>query len=99
MATEPENPTARAHKIASSILKATSRSQTAVAAAMGVSESTVSRLLTDHLEKLSLVMAHAGLRVVSEDMRCFKPEYVDALLVMAKQHITTLQTVAHLEWD
>ena len=66
-----EPPEDRARKIVSSILKATQRdaSQTAIAAAMGVSESTVSRLLSDHLDKLALVMAHAGLRVVGQDMR------------------------------
>lgn len=52
-----EPPEDRARKIVSSILKATQRdaSQTAIAAAMGVSESTVSRLLSDHLDKLALV--------------------------------------------
>lgn len=94
-------PEDRARKIVSSILKATQRdaSQTAIAAAMGVSESTVSRLLSDHLDKLALVMAHAGLRVVGQDMRCFPPDYVDALLLMAKQHLSAVQTVRTLEWD
>jgi len=96
-----EPPEDRARKIVSSILKATQRdaSQTAIAAAMGVSESTVSRLLSDHLDKLALVMAHAGLRVVGQDMRCFPPDYVDALLLMAKQHLSAVQTVRTLEWD
>ena len=99
MSVEP--PEDRARKIVSSILKATQRdaSQTAIAAAMGVSESTVSRLLSDHLDKLALVMAHAGLRVVGQDMRCFPPDYVDALLLMAKQHLSAVQTVRTLEWD
>jgi hypothetical protein len=94
-------PEDRARKIVSSILKATQRdaSQTAIAAAMGVSESTVSRLLSDHLDKLALVMAHAGLRVVGQDMRCFPPDYVDALLLMAKQHLSAVQSVRTLEWD
>lgn len=96
---EIESPTAKAHKIASSILKATQRSQTAIAAATGMSESTVSRLLSDHLDKLSLVLAHAGLRVVSAEMRCFSPDYVDALLLIAKQHLSTVQSVRNLEWE
>ena len=96
-----EAPEDRARKIVSSVLKATQRdaSQTAIAAAMGVSESTVSRLLSDHLDKLALVLAHAGLRVVGQDMRCFPPDYVDALLLMAKQHLSSLQSVRTLEWD
>lgn len=94
-----ESPTARANKIASSILKATTRSQGSIAAAMGINESTVSRLMSDHLEKLSLVLAHAGLRVVPSEMRCFPPDYVDALLLMAKHHLRTVESVRTLEWD
>ncbi|MDP9893217.1 putative XRE-type DNA-binding protein [Variovorax boronicumulans] len=96
---EQEAPVARANKIASSILKATTRSQSAIAVAMGINESTVSRLMSDHLEKLSLVLAHAGLRVVPVEMRCFPPDYVDALLLMAKQHLRTVESVRTLEWD
>lgn len=94
-------PPERARKIVCTVLKAVQRdaTQTAIAASMGASESTVSRLLSDHLEKLALVLAHAGLKVVSADSRCFAPEYVDALLVMARQHITNVQTVRELEWD
>jgi len=96
-----ESPDERARKIVSSVLKATQRdaSQTAIAAAMGCSESTVSRLLSDHLEKLALVLSHAGLRVVGAEMRCFPPDYVDALLLMARQHLNQVQTVKTLEWD
>jgi len=96
-----ESPEERGRKIVSTVLKATQRdaSQTAIAAAMGMSESTVSRLLSDHLEKLAQVLAHAGLRVVAADMRCFPPDYVDALLLMAKQHLSAVQTVRTLEWD
>ena len=71
----------------------------AIAVAMGVSEATVSRLLSEHLDKFALMLAHAGLRVVGQDMRCFPPDYVDALLFMAKQHLSTVQTVRTLEWD
>lgn len=96
-----EPPDERARKIVSSVLKATQRdaSQAAIAVAMGVSEATVSRLLSEHLDKFALMLAHAGLRVVGQDMRCFPPDYVDALLLMAKQHLSTVQTVRTLEWD
>ena len=96
-----EPPEERARKIVSSVLKATQRdaSQAAIAVAMGVSEATVSRLLSEHLDKFALMLAHAGLRVVGQDMRCFPPDYVDALLLMAKQHLSTVQTVRTLEWD
>lgn len=96
-----EPPDARARKIVATVLRATQRdvTQTAIATAMGCSESTVSRLLSDHLEKLALVLAHAGLKVAPAESRCFPPDYVDALLLMAKQHINTVATVRNLEWD
>ena len=96
-----EPPTARARKIVAAVLQAAQRdaTQTAIATAMGCSESTVSRLLSDHLEKLALVLAHAGLKVAPAENRCFPPDYVDALLRLAKQHINAVQTVRNLEWD
>jgi len=99
--TDRPEPVVRARKIASSVLKATQRdsSQTAIAAAMGVSESTISRLLSDHLDKFAQVLAHAGLKVVNEDVRCFSPDYISALLTLAKQQLSAIDTVRELEWD
>lgn len=96
-----ETPEARARKIVALILKATQRdaTQAAIATAMGVSESTISRLLSDHIEKLAQVLAHAGLRVVSADARCFAPKDIDALLTMAQRHMNSLQGVSSLEWE
>jgi predicted XRE-type DNA-binding protein len=70
--TPQEEPSVRARKIASSILRAAQReaTQAAIAAAMGVSESTISRLLSDHLDKFAHVLAHAGLKVVDAEFRC-----------------------------
>lgn len=101
MQLELDPPEARARKIVSAILQATQRdaTQAAIAAAMGVSESTVSRLLSDHLEKLAMVLAHAGLKIAPATSRCFPPDYVDALLLMAKQHLSAVQSVRNLEWD
>lgn len=85
----------------SQILRAVQRdaTQSAIAAALGISESTLSRFLTDHTERFTQVMAAAGLRVVRSDMRCFPADYVDALLLMAKEHLSTVQSVRTLEWD
>ncbi|APW37145.1 hypothetical protein RD110_07995 [Rhodoferax koreense] len=96
-----EPPDVRARKITASVLQATQRdaTQAAIAAAMGVSESTVSRLLSDHLDKLALVLAYAGLKVSPATSRCFPPDYVDALLLMAKEHLNAVQSVRNLEWD
>ncbi|MES2187971.1 MAG: hypothetical protein V4505_25695 [Pseudomonadota bacterium] len=94
-------PTERASRIVSSVLKATQQGtkQVAIAAATGMPESTLSRLLSDHLEKLALVLAHAGLKVVSADAKCFNPEYISALMTLAKEHMGSVKSVSSLEWD
>lgn len=68
---DTQTPAEQAQKIVASVLKATQREtkQAAIATAIGMPESTLSRLLSDHLEKLALVMAHAGLRVVGQRRR------------------------------
>ncbi|MGJ7533930.1 MULTISPECIES: hypothetical protein [Variovorax] len=101
MSESTHSPAELAQKIVSTVLKATQREtkQTAIATAIGMPESTLSRLLSDHLEKLALVLAHAGLRVVSSDARCFDPTYIDAVLTLARQHMSSLQSVRSLEWE
>jgi UDP-N-acetylglucosamine enolpyruvyl transferase len=72
---------------------------TAVAVAMGSSESTISRLKNEHMETLCAVLAHLGLKVVPVEMQCFKPEMVQALLTVSRAHLDTIQTVDQLSWD
>jgi hypothetical protein len=66
---------------------------------MGVNPSTISRLLSEHLDKLALLLAHAGLRVVDERKRCYEPEYVDALMLLAREHMRGTQSARELDWD
>lgn len=66
-------PSERARKIASLVLQRVTRdaSQVAIAAAIGVSESTISRMLApEHLDKVALMLAHAGLKVVAVEAIC-----------------------------
>ena len=71
-----------------------------MAAAMGVSESTISRMLApDHLDKLSLLLAHAGLKVVPIEMQCFPQEKVQALLTLARDHLATIEHPGQLTWE
>lgn len=51
--------------------------------ATGLSESKISRLKTDHLGDLALVMAHLGLKVVPTDMDCYKAEYIKLIHELA----------------
>ena len=94
------DPLARARKCESLVLRrAHAVSQQALAAAVGIDPSTMSRLLSEHLPKLARVMAHAGLKVVDERRGCFDPEYVDALMVLAKQHVQQARPPGELDWD
>lgn len=99
--TEQVVPAEAAKKIVSTVLKATQREakQAAIAAATGMQESTLSRLLSDHLDKLALVLAHAGLKVVSVEAQCFAPDYIDALLTLAKVHVGSVESVRSLQWE
>ena len=74
-------------------------SQVAIAAAMGVSESTVSRLISGPMEQLMQVLAHAGLKLVDANARCFDAEYVDALMVLARREMTNNSKPRELDWD
>jgi transcriptional regulator with XRE-family HTH domain len=96
------SPTDRARRISSTILQRAQRdaTQAALAAAMGVSESTISRMLApDHLDKLALMLAHAGLKVVPIEMQCFPQEKVQALLTLARDHLATIEHPGQLTWE
>ena len=45
----------------------------AVAAAMGTSDSTVSRIKTDRLEEVLIFLSHLGLKVVPAEFKCVEP--------------------------
>lgn len=73
--------------------------QTAVATAMGVSESTISRFKNEQLETLCGVLSHLGLKVVPVEMQCFAPERVQALLTLSKAHLESIQQADQLSWE
>lgn len=81
---EQDLPALRARRIAAAVLQAAQResTQAAIAAAMGVSESTISRLLSDHLDKFANVLAHAGLKVVDSSFRCVDARTFQAFEVL-----------------
>lgn len=95
-------PAERARKISCVVLQRVQRdaTQAALAAAMGVSESTVSRMLApEHLDKLALMLAHAGLKVVPAEMQCFPQEKVQALLTLARDHLAAIERPDQLHWE
>lgn len=73
--------------------------QAAVAAAMGVSDSTISRFKNEQLETLCGVLSHLGLKVVPVEMQCFPPERVQALLTLSKAHLESIQQADQLSWE
>ncbi len=73
--------------------------QTAIAAAMCVSESTVSRAKTEHLETLCQILAHAGLKIVPTEAKCFPADKVEALLTLARSHLASMETHESLVWE
>ena len=91
-------PAERARKASSVILQRVQRdaTQAAVAAAMGVSESTISRLLSEHLDKLSLVLAHAGLKVVPVERVCVDPQMYEAMTRIASKAMADAETAQRL---
>lgn len=94
-------PAARARKMHAVVLRRLQgdASQKALALAMGVDEATVSRLVNQHLAKFTQLLAHCGLKVVPVEARCFKPEEVDALVLLAKRHMASVTSSQQLEWE
>ena len=94
-------PTERARKSHTVILRGMQEPgrQTAVATCMGVSESTVSRLKTEHLEQFCHLLAHLGLKVVPIAMHCFPEDKVQALLTLAKGHLAAIERPDQLYWE
>lgn len=96
------SPAERARKISAIVLQRVQRdaTQVALATSMGVSESTVSRMLApEHLDKLALLLAHAGLKVVPVEMQCFPQEKVQALLTLARDHLVAIERPDQLHWE
>lgn len=93
--------TERARKSHVAVLRALQEPgrQVAIATAMGVSESTVSRFKSEQLEQFCTVLAYAGLKVVPSEMQCFPTEKIQALLTLAKAHLGAIERPEQLTWD
>lgn len=91
-------PAERARKAQTAILQAVQRdgTQAAIAAAMGVSQSTLSRMVNDHLETFTLMLAHAGLKVVPTSHRCVAAETYEFL---TQTHARVMQKAPELIWE
>lgn len=73
--------------------------QSNLAQAMGVSESTISRT-KDDIEPVMKVLAHLGLKVVPVEMKCYPEKEIDAIFALAKAHLAQAQSADDmLRWD
>lgn len=68
----------------------------AVAAAMGVSESTVSRIKNERLSEVLLFLAHMGWKVVPADSKCMNGAAYDFL---TQSHERVIRCAPNLIWD
>lgn len=95
------SPAERARKAAGTILQAlqVQGMGVAIAAAMGVSESTVSRLKNEHLDDFCRLLAHAGLKVVPADRVCIDPKKLEALATIAAAAMQTTESTKRLVWE
>lgn len=88
---------ARARKNEAQILQRLLRiGQSVVAQRMGVSESKVSRFKNGELAEMAAFLAALGLKVVPEDVKCFEPKKIGAILELAKAHLQSIHSAAEL---
>lgn len=88
-----------ARKINSKFLQRLSEEgQKPVAEAIGVSETTISRV-KQHSEDTIKALRSLGFKVVPVEMKCYKPEVIEPLLLLAKQRMDQLECVTQLEWE
>lgn len=91
---------ALARKIQAAILQRLADvTQIAVSTALDVSEATVSRLKSEHLESFTAFLAALELKVVPARSKCYEPEYIDHLRFFAKKGLEREAERVELEWD
>lgn len=63
---------------------------------MGVSESTISRIKSEQLDKVTLLLAHLGLKVVPTEYKCVRPE---AYAFLTATHEKVMRVAPELIWE
>ena len=74
-----------------------------IAAEIGVSEPTVSRLKNEHLGNFVNALRASGLKIVPDTMRCYPEAQIEAIFQLARAHMAAMSTsrsmVAEHEWE
>jgi transcriptional regulator with XRE-family HTH domain len=91
-------PAERARKALQSIFHRLQEAGTGsqVASAMGVSESTVSRIKNERLEEVLLFLGHLGYKVVPTEFKCVNPSTYEFLV---ESHRRVIEKAPGLIWE
>ena len=68
----------------------------ALAVSMGVSDSTISRIKTEHLEQSLVLLYQLGFKLVPSDHKCVDPE---TFAFLTRKHAQVLARAPELIWD
>lgn len=91
---------ARARKSYSYLMqKLASVGNLAVAEAIGVDESTISRMKPEKFQEFARILAVLDLKVVPNEMKCFDEKEIGAILQLARSRMVDIESVEQLEWD
>lgn len=95
------SPIEKARKALSPVLQVlkSDGKQGQVATAIGVSDSSMSRLVNDHLELVLAVLYHSGFKVVSQEMKCYPAQDVEAWYAAYRRQVQHAETAAQLFGD
>ena len=69
------------------------------AQAIGVDESTVSRMKSVELPRIAQLLSTLGLKVVPEEYKCYPLEHLEALRVLANAYLAQTRSAAELAWE
>lgn len=91
-------PAERARKAVQTVLQSLQEPGTAagIAVAMGVSETTVSRIKNERIEEALLFLAHLGYKMVPTEYRCVNSAAYEFL---TQTHNRVMQVAPELIWD
>lgn len=94
-------PAERARKMHSAILRCMqeSGSQVALAAAMGVSEATISRFKSEQLEQFCFLLAHLGLKTVDIQKICVDKNMYELVSKVMSKAMADQEISRKLIWE
>ena len=92
-------PDDRARKIETLIRNRMNGNQHQIATALGLSESSISRLKESQIAQFSLLLAHLGIKAVPVEMHVYDEDEINALLTIARKRLEQTKTIDSLGRD